>query len=198
MRIILLLLFFSFSLLTFSQDSFTNKNFKLVTKQLFENDLSNTLGFTKLSDSQKEMYKDYIYEQDILFFIKNNDFSENIIINNDAPEPTQNNLLLVSAQYENVIEVVADDALVKSLLLESGIRKFQEKYLYLYLIIENTFVNEGLIRISNQYIISMHNQSFHIVINSFDGITIDDVFSENGLDKYLSMILINKTKQDEK
>ena len=196
MRIILLLLFFSFSLSTFSQDSSTNKNFKLITKQLFENVLSNTLGFTKLSDSLKEMYMDYIYEQDVLFFIKNNDFSENIIINNDATEPTQNNLLLISAQYEKAFNEIADDALVKSLLLESGIRKYQEKHLYLYFIFEVSFINEGLIRNSNQYIISMHNQSFHIVINSFDGVTIDDVFSENDLDKYLSMILTNKTKED--
>ena len=61
-------------------------------------------------------------------------------------------------------------------LLRSGLGKYRDRFEYVYINTKSNF--NGFETFGTDYFISVNNQGYHIVINSFEGLGIYDVFTD--------------------
>ena len=110
-------------------------------------------------------------------YIKENSdtYEENIIVNKSPLTPSQNILDMFKVQIENQANQLLADG-IDFKLTNSGFGKYQDVFEYIFF--KSKLNIDGLHRYSCQYIISVNNQGYHIVINTAEGLGIDDVFSE--------------------
>ena len=102
----------------------------------------------------------------------NND--ENIVINKSELGPSKQVLEMLNSQLEYQASQRLEG--IEMRILNSGFGNYQDKFNYIFF---KTLMNiSGLERYSCQYLISVNNENFHIVINTKEGLEIQDVFND--------------------
>ena len=109
-------------------------------------------------------------------YIKKNSLNneENIIINKAEIGPTKKVLDFMTEQFSNEISILPEGMEMK--LLDSGFGEYKDKFEYIFVKTFTKIYESD--RFSYQYIISVNNENFHIVINTKDGLEIQDVIKE--------------------
>ena len=117
-----------------------------------------------------------------LYFKENSNNDESIIINKSpffqsfiSSYSSQNFLdKFIEQTISKVDQYLANGIEFK--LTRSGLGKYRDRFEYVFLSTKFNF--NGVQRFSNNYFISVNNQGYHIVINTFEGLGIYDVFTE--------------------
>lgn len=139
--------------------------------------------YINLSAQEKSEYLIGYKKNTELYFKEKSNFEENIIINKSpffqsfiSSNSIQNFLDIFTQQIENKVndQILAEDNEIK--LLRSGLGKYRDRFEYVYVNTKSNF--NGIEKFSTTYFISVNNQGYHIVINTFEGLGIYDVFTE--------------------
>tara|TARA_B110000908_G_scaffold126569_1_gene148491 strand:+ start:591 stop:1157 length:567 start_codon:yes stop_codon:yes gene_type:complete len=102
------------------------------------------------------------------------DNEENLVINKAEVGPTKKVLEFLTEKFSNEITMLPEG--VEMSFLNSGFGYYKDKFQYVYM---KTLIKfYGFDRYSYQYIISVNNENFHIVINTKEGLEIQDVIYE--------------------
>lgn len=109
-------------------------------------------------------------------YIKKNSLNneENIIINKAEIGPTKKVLDFMTEHFSNEISILPEGMEMK--FLDSGFGEYKDKFEYIFVKTFTKLYESD--RFSYQYIISVNNENFHIVINTKDGLEIQDVIYE--------------------
>ena len=107
--------------------------------------------------------------------VNKNDFAENVVISKSELPPNQYTLDLFNYQLESQASQLLKSN-IEFKLIESNFGKYNN--LLDYIFIKSKMVIDGMSRYSCQYIITLNNNNYHIIINTFDGLEINDVFKE--------------------
>ena len=96
------------------------------------------------------------------------------MINKAEVGPTKKVLEFLTEKFSNEITMLPEG--VEMSFLNSGFGYYKDKFQYVYM---KTLIKfYGFDRYSYQYIISVNNENFHIVINTKEGLEIQDVIYE--------------------
>ncbi len=139
--------------------------------------------YIKLSAQEKSEYLTEYKKNTELYFKEKSNFEENIIINK-APffqsfissNSIQNFLDIMTQQIESKVPDLILAEYEEFKLLRSGLGKYRDRFEYVYINSKANF--NGIERFSSSYFISVNNQGYHIVINTFEGLGIYDVFTD--------------------
>ena len=115
------------------------------------------------------------WKKSVKILVNKNDFAENIVISKSELPPNQYTLDLFNYQLESQASQLLKSN-IEFKLIESNFGKFNN--LLDYIFIKSKMVIDGVSRYSCQYIVTLNNNNYHIVINTFDGLEINDVFKE--------------------
>ena len=107
-------------------------------------------------------------------YIRNANNEENILINKSELGPSKQLLEMIRTQIEYQTSQRLEG--IKVTLLDSGFGNYQNKFDYIFF--QTLFDFDGSDRYSCQYIISVRNENFHIIINTKEGLEIQDVFND--------------------
>jgi hypothetical protein len=145
--------------------------------------LAEAQGLINLSTKEKSEYLIQYKKTTEVYIKENTPIDESVIINKDpithsyiTKHGLQNFLGIITQLVESK---VADQILAEGMelkLLRSGLGKYRDRFEYVY--ISTKFNFKGIERFSSDYYISVNNQIYHIIINSFEGLGIYDVFTE--------------------
>lgn len=115
------------------------------------------------------------WKKNTRIFVNKNDFAENIVVNKSELQPNQSTLDLFNYQLETqALQLLNNNIELK--LINSNFGMFNNKADFIF--IKSMMLFDGISRYSCQYILSLNNNNYHIVINTFDGLEINDVFKE--------------------
>jgi hypothetical protein len=175
-----------------SEDMFSNDT-DITNKASSQKDFMLSEGFIKADDetflsilidaqglvnlSAQERSENLIrWKKNTEIYIKenSNNYEENIIINKSPLTPSQNILDMFKEQIENQSNQLLANG-IEFKLTNSGFGKFHDMFEYIFF--KSKLNIDGLHRYSCQYIISVNNQGYHIVVNTVEGLGIDDVFT---------------------
>lgn len=132
--------------------------------ELFLSLLIDAQSLVNMSDSERS--ENLIrWKENTQIYVKDDNVEENIVINkSNAPGPTQ-----------SVLDFFKEQVLIECTLINSGFGKYQDKFEYIFI---EKKCNFGEFRYSIQYVIAVNNENYHIVINTKEGLEINDVFTE--------------------
>jgi len=163
---------------TSSQKGFIlSEGFIKADDEIFLSLLIDAQSLVNLSD--KERSENLIrWKETTEIYVKedSNDYEENIIVNKSPYMALNQNMLdMFKVEFEKQADLLLADG-IELTLMNSGFGEYQDMFKYIFF--KNKFNINGLHRYSLQYFISVNNQDYHIVINTAEGLDINDVFTE--------------------
>ena len=156
------------------QDFIISESFVEADNETFLSLLIDAQSLVNLTSQEKE---DNLmrWKKTVKILVNKNDFAENIVISKSELPPNQYTLDLFNSQLDSQASQLLNSN-IEMKLIESGFGKFNN--LLDYIFIKSKMVFDGVSRYSCQYIITLNNNNYHIVINTFDGYVINDIFKE--------------------
>jgi hypothetical protein len=175
-KLLLLLLFIP--LVSFGQlfdckvsDGFILVNKDWVDKTSFYDDAKKT---TNWSDENIRSIINQLVTNDNTFYIDINNFDNIVVILKSKVEPSNS----ILKTLESGILKNAKEWGMEILVWETGLKLYNNKHKYIYIVNKSRIKKINLDNWSNQYIISINNKTYWMTINSVNGLTIEDVFLE--------------------
>ena len=110
-------------------------------------------------------------------YVKENSLNneENIMINKSELGPSKQLLEVFTSQFKDLSSSMLIEG-VEMRLINSGFGNYQNRFEYVFF--NSLFKTAELERYSYQYFISVNKENFHIVINTKEGLEIQDVFMD--------------------
>ena len=165
----------SLSQVKFANEFTVSNDFIEATQRTYITELYDAVSYTDLSKNDKKEVFNRLRENTKLFKKRGSvGFDENLVINKTKLPPSWDLLDGLNANFERIADKVlpSDMSMEK---IDSGISNFKG---YTYVFFTSLIRMPDFERFTSQYIISVNNINYMIVVNSFKNLSFSDVITD--------------------